>query len=182
MSIGDPYYVPAFSGMKRHLVQKQDKFQYVSLLDTLQNILKTDILDYVLQPHNGGDEFLEDFCYGQRFISHAIFSSNPRALQIIAYFDELEVCNPLGTHTKMHKLGIFLFTLVNIPPMKRQYLSFCLYPKRLLFHFITTKSTSAMLKCQLPLVNPTTKIQHIASTTFILTITNAMVKNNGKDM
>ena len=100
MSLGDPCYVPAFTGIKRRLVQKQDMFQYVSLLDTLQNILKTDILDFVLHPHNRTDELLEDFCDGQRFKSHTIFSSNPHALQIIGYFDELEVCNPLGTHTK----------------------------------------------------------------------------------
>lgn len=29
---------------------------------------------------------------------------------------------PLGTHTKTHKLGIFLFTLGNIPPQKRSTL------------------------------------------------------------
>ena len=122
VSLGDPYFVPGFSGTKRRLVQKQDTFQYVSLLGTLRNILKTDILEYVLQPHGRDDELLEDFCDGQRFKSHALFSTNPHALQIIGYFDELEVCNPLGTHTKTHKLGIFLFTLANIPPMKRSTL------------------------------------------------------------
>ena len=122
VSFGDPYFVPGFSGTKRRLVQKQDTFQYVSLLGTLRNILKTDILEYVLQPHGRDDELLEDFCDGQRFKSHALFSTNPHALQIIGYFDELEVCNPLGTHTKTHKLGIFLFTLANIPPMKRSTL------------------------------------------------------------
>ena len=100
-------------------MQKQDTFQYISVLDTLQNLLKTDILQYVLQPHNREDELVEDFCNGQRFKSHPIFSSNPHALQLIGYFDELEVCNPLRTHTKTHKLGIFLFTLGNIPPMQR---------------------------------------------------------------
>ena len=51
-----------------------------------------------------------------------MFSSDPSALQIIAYFDELELCNPLGTHTKKHKLGIVLFTLGNIPPKYRSTL------------------------------------------------------------
>ena len=30
---------------------------------------------------------------------------------LYAYFDELEIRNPLGTHTKVHKLGIVLFML-----------------------------------------------------------------------
>ena len=65
VSLGDPYFLPAFAGTKRRLVQKRDTFQYVSLLDTLRNILKTDILEYVLQPHSRDDELLEDFCDGQ---------------------------------------------------------------------------------------------------------------------
>ena len=60
VSIGDPYFVPAFSGTKQRLVQKQDTFQYVSLLGTLQNVLKTDILDFILQPNHREDELLED--------------------------------------------------------------------------------------------------------------------------
>ena len=38
-------------------------------------------------------------------------------MQIVAYFDELEVCNPLGAHVKKHKLGIVFYTLGNIAPM-----------------------------------------------------------------
>lgn len=29
----------------------------------------------------------------------------PETLQIIAYFDEIEVCNPLGSRSGVHKLG-----------------------------------------------------------------------------
>ena len=44
----------------------------------------------------------EDFCDGPH--EHPLFSFDPLALQIL---DELEVCNPLGTHVKKHKLGVF---------------------------------------------------------------------------
>lgn len=30
------------------------------------------------------------------------------ALEIFLYFDELEVCNPLGSKAKIHKLGEFM--------------------------------------------------------------------------
>ena len=57
---------------------------------------------------------MEDFCDGSAFKSHPIVSKDPLALQIIAYFDELVLCNPLGAHVKRHKLGIVFFTIGNI--------------------------------------------------------------------
>ena len=47
--------------------------------------------------------------------------SNPssilaRPLQIIAFYDEVERCNSLGSHVNKHKLGVILFALGNIPP------------------------------------------------------------------
>ena len=68
------------------------------------------------------DGLLEDFCDGELFRSHPLFSQDPHALQIIAYFDEVELCNPLGTHVKKHKLGVILFTLGNIHPKYRSTL------------------------------------------------------------
>ena len=44
------------------------------------------------------------------------------ALQIMAFYDEVEHCNPLGTHVKKHKLGVVLFTLGNIHPKYRSTL------------------------------------------------------------
>ena len=80
------------------------------------------MLEYIDHPHQRSDDFLEDFCDGEVFKNHPLFSTDPHALQIIAYSNELEVCNPLGTHTKTHKLLIILFTLGNIPPKYRSTL------------------------------------------------------------
>lgn len=104
-------------------MEKRDSFQYVPLLNTLEKLLEDNtIIEYIDNPHQRLDDKLEDFCDGELFINHPIFSTDPFALQVIAYFDELEVCNPLGTHTKVHKLGIILFTLGNIPPKFRSTL------------------------------------------------------------
>ena len=121
--VGDPYFPPRLSGSKRSLVEKRDSFQYVPLLNTLRNLL-TDatVLEYIENPHQRTDGLLEDICDGELFKSHPLFSTDQHALQIIAYYDELEVCNPLGTHTKKHKLGIVLFMLGNIPPKYRSTL------------------------------------------------------------
>ena len=65
------------------------------------------------------DGIMEDFCDGATFKSHPLFSQDPEALQIIGYFDELEVCNPLGSHIKKHKVGVVFYTLGNIHPKFR---------------------------------------------------------------
>ena len=39
------------------------------------------------------------------FKSHPLFKEDPLALQIIAYYDDVEVCNPLGSHRGINKLG-----------------------------------------------------------------------------
>ena len=49
-----------------------------------------------------------DLCNGELFKEHSIFSTNPNALQIVAYFDEVELANPLGSKTKKNKIGIII--------------------------------------------------------------------------
>lgn len=59
----------------------------------------------ILQEHNYGNGFIGDFCDGKLFKTHDLFKNNKKSLQIIAYFDEVEVCNPLAGHAGIHKLG-----------------------------------------------------------------------------
>ena len=65
---------------------------------------------------------MEDFCDGARFKKHPLFSQEPHALQIIAHYDELEICNPLGSHVKRHKVGVLSYTLGNVHPKYRSKL------------------------------------------------------------
>lgn len=58
--------------------------------------------------HCSTTEALEDYCDGTQFQSHSLFSTKRNALQILFYYDDVEVCNPLGSHTKKHKLGTIL--------------------------------------------------------------------------
>lgn len=84
---------------------------------------------------------LEDFCDGSFVKNHALFQANPHALQIIIYYDDIEVGNPLGSKSGNHKLGkyypwlyytlwlhnqitigCFYFTLGNVLPIFRSQL------------------------------------------------------------
>ena len=49
---------------------------------------------------------LSDYCDGSKYKSHPLFYVNPQALQICLYYNELEVCNPLGSKRTKHKIGI----------------------------------------------------------------------------
>ena len=48
---------------------------------------------------------LFDYCDGVIFKKNQLFIEDPSALQIQLYCDELELCNPLGSKAKKHKLG-----------------------------------------------------------------------------
>ena len=67
-------------------------------------------------------ELLHDFSDGAVFKQHEFFKSNPCGLQIIAYYDEVETCNPLGSSSGKYKLGCVFFTLGNIRPSLRSAL------------------------------------------------------------
>ena len=94
-------------------------------MSTLKALLKdTGVLEQVLSSSSRvrTDGIMNDFCDGQLFHNNPLFSSNPSALQIIAYYDELEICNPLGAYVKKHKLGVVAFSLGNIHPKYRSSL------------------------------------------------------------
>ena len=47
---------------------------------------------------------LRDYCDGEAYQQHSLFSDHVEALQIVFYY-EVEVCNPLGSKKKKHKMG-----------------------------------------------------------------------------
>lgn len=95
----------------------------MSLLDTLKALLSiVEIQAEVLNPHPADGNKLSDFCDGSIFKLHPLFGTDPNALQIIGYYDELEVVNPIGSYVSKHKLGCLFFILGNIRPRYRSTL------------------------------------------------------------
>ena len=81
-----------------------------------------DILKEVQNFHGSNDGIMRDLCDSSIFKRHPCFSTDNRAIQIIAYFDEVELCNPLGSNTKIHKFGCIFFSIGNIRPQFRSIL------------------------------------------------------------
>lgn len=48
---------------------------------------------------------MRDYCDGQQFSDHLLFKTDPNALQIQLYYDDADVCNPIGSKSTIHKLG-----------------------------------------------------------------------------
>lgn len=69
----------------------------------------------ILTGHQQDHNLLGDYCDGSVYMSHPLFSTDPTALQIIVYYDDVEVCNPLGSRAKKHKLGELRRFLVFVP-------------------------------------------------------------------
>ena len=55
--------------------------------------------------HTSTTSILQDFCDGDAFRSSDLYSMHTKGL---LYFDEVEVCNPLGSKAIIHKLGNIL--------------------------------------------------------------------------
>ena len=114
----DPYFVNQFTGPKRLKVKKSDCFYYIPLLKTLRSLLALqEVQKEVFNPHFSEQHELRDYCAGLLYKSHPLFCSEENALQIIGYYDEVEVVNPIGSYVSRHKLGCLFFTIGNLQPI-----------------------------------------------------------------
>ena len=75
---------------------------------------KPEILAQVDNFSDSKDQILRDYCDGRVYKSLSVFAADKKALQIIAYFDEIELCNLFGSSSKKHKLGCLFITLGNL--------------------------------------------------------------------
>ena len=112
-----------YSGAKRQKVRSVQTFCYVPQLQTLAQLLQNDDIQKELQASQNRDATIfSDFSSGSVWEEHPLFSDKPEALQIVAYYDELVIVNPIGSYVNTHKLGCLFFTLGNVRPMYRSNL------------------------------------------------------------
>lgn len=99
----------------------QSKFYYVPILETLKSLLKNkNVLEQCLNnTPSRGQNFLSDILNAKCCNMNPFFLENKTSLKIILYQDSFEVCNPLGSAKKKHKiLGVYM-TLANMHPWHR---------------------------------------------------------------
>lgn len=95
---------------------REATFQYIPLLENLQAFIKNnDVLDFVMNaPQTNQNTVFTDIYDGTIFQNNEIFSQFPN-IQLLLYFDEFSVTNPLRGNQSKHKLAVFYYTLGNIP-------------------------------------------------------------------
>ena len=110
---------------------KSRTFQYIPLLQSLQQLLSTDVLNSVINSHRtqgGNTEQLENQQYrslrdGIYFKENPFLSGDELKMCLTLYIDDFELCNPLGTSQKKHKLCSIDWVLNNLPPGSHSALS-----------------------------------------------------------
>lgn len=118
------YFEKRFSLVKPHTItlgrnrfNKLCSFQYIPIGATLMQLLKhEDVITQVLNPRSNNKDIIIDFSDGQFHKSSALLSSNSAhaALQILMFYDEFQVTNPIGTHQTNHKICGFYYVLGNL--------------------------------------------------------------------
>lgn len=104
-------------------------FQYIPILKSLQHLLNnTDILESVIKTHKTQQSTPTKEQYkstrdGIFFKENSFFAGEELKLSISLYVDDFEVCNPLGTSRKTHKLCGVYWILNNLPPGSHSTLS-----------------------------------------------------------
>lgn len=105
----------------------QESFQYVSILNTLSAVFSDDsfldmYIDYNTNNHKCEDGIYLDLCCGKRFKELSVFDA-PTSIQIQMGIDDFEVCCPLKSKVKIHKMTGIYFQIRNLPEKYRSRLN-----------------------------------------------------------
>lgn len=89
--------------------------QYVPIIPTIQNILANQkIKKLIQQSYKKSLNTIESFADGSKF-NHSPADGNLN-LTLALYCDDIEVINPLGANSGIHKLCMYYFSILNLPP------------------------------------------------------------------
>lgn len=101
-------------------------FQYVPILKSLSQILKnSDIQERVFKSvrHCGFSCQYTSFRDGSHYKENTFLAGEELRLSLLLYSDDFEICNPLGTSRKKHKVTGVYWVLADIPSVLRSTLS-----------------------------------------------------------
>lgn len=101
--------------------KKNRSFQHIPILKSLQQLLsQKDILNKVVNCHTGqqiiNDAPYRSFKDGQHFKDNESLSGTDLRVYLCLYIDDFELCNPLGTSCKKHKIFAVYCILGNLLP------------------------------------------------------------------
>ncbi|KAK3925512.1 Zinc finger protein Eos [Frankliniella fusca] len=99
-------------------------FEYVPIIETLKLVLSNPRLKYLIENEKPSDDgILRSYLDGTRAKSNNLIQEKELVLRIQLYLDDLEVVNPLGSRTSIHKLTAMYFNIQNLPPVEASQLA-----------------------------------------------------------
>ncbi|KAL2079481.1 hypothetical protein ACEWY4_001208 [Coilia grayii] len=124
----DLYFQEHFSILKptEYLYDRtcKESFIYVPINDTLNNMLcNVDFVDKIVFNQSSTSGQLNSFQDGHFYKANALLSEEDPKMSLGLYIDEFEVCNPLGTSKKEHKIVAMYWVLLNLLPKYRSSLT-----------------------------------------------------------
>ena len=113
----------------RKLLELKSHGYIVPFLENLKLLLNINDVRKCIKPTHAcrsADGKMRDF-YDGSFLQQEIYENAPnhirdREILIGAYYDDLEIANPVGVDTKKHKVAMFYWQVLNIPAAKRSKL------------------------------------------------------------
>lgn len=101
-------------------------FEYLSLTETLTTLLNNPKIRGLIEAE--AERHIEDGvlrCYldGSRSKEHQLVIRFPGIIRLEIYWDDIEVVNPLGSKTSVHKIAAFYFSIQNLPAVENSQLS-----------------------------------------------------------
>lgn len=100
-------------------------YVYVPILKLLQRLLnRGDVIDIVLEETGKKSQpgHIETIFDGTHFKENLLLSRVEPSISLGLYIDDFEICNPLGTSKKKHKLCAIYWVLANLPVVYRSSL------------------------------------------------------------
>ncbi|GFV98825.1 uncharacterized protein LOC106175700 [Trichonephila clavipes] len=99
-------------------IPRKDTCQYISIAETMRHIISIDGFINLFQVYKL-DKSTRDFALcciqdGFYYYSNPTFTAID-TITIELYIDDVELVNPLGSHTGIHKLGFVYFTIKDLP-------------------------------------------------------------------
>lgn len=93
-----------------------DQFQYVSVKKTLSNLLQSSSYVEALLQDKCRPGVLLSFSDGSRYREHYLFGNCSKlSLMLQLFYDGLGVTNPLRSQGSAHNVGVFYYTVRNLP-------------------------------------------------------------------
>ena len=121
-----PQKVKLGESVRTHEQQVKTLSRYGYIVPFLPNLSKflscPEVMDELQHCNESTDGYMYDICDAEFIKDHPLYIEDQNFLKFMLNCDNFEVCNPVGSHTKVHKITVWYWLLLNIRPVYRSRL------------------------------------------------------------